>query len=205
MAKEFVFTVDDTAVLDALAGIKNGRARALTRAINRTLITVRAEAARAVAQDTGLKVTAVKKAMKIANATFSTLTGGVLVTGKRIPLIEFGAKGPRPSRGRRGSAVTASTGPGRSRQSYPGAFIATVKAGTRGEIHEGIFVRRLPSLRRSVGSRGFNLPIKQLFGPSLPKVAANAAVVAAVRAVADEALQKNLDHEVKFLLERKGA
>lgn len=204
MATELVFKINADDVLASLAGIKNGRERALTRAINRTLITVRAEASRAVAEDTGLKVSVVKKAMKIANATFGTLTGGVLVTGKRIPLIEFGATGPDPSRGARGTVVRASTGPGRS-QAYPGAFIARVMPSAGSKLHKGIFIRVGRSIRRSVGSRGFNLPIKQLFGPSLPKVAANAAVLAAVRATADDTLQKNLDHEVKFLLDRKGA
>lgn len=188
MANEFVFTVDAHEVTDALSGIKNGQARAINRAINKTLITARAEAARAVAADTGLRVSVVKDAMKIANSNFSTLTGGVLVTGKRIPLIEFHGTGPEPSRGR--GRVTYRMGAGGS-TTVKSAFIATMRSG-----HRGIFKRT--AKRR--------LPITELFGPSLPKVAANAAVVAAVKSVTEDALQKNLDHEVAFLIEqRKGA
>jgi len=186
--QDFVIDADPTAAIAALDGIKNGQQRAVTRAINRTLITWRAEAARLIRVDTGLKVGVIKDAMRINNANFSRLAGSVIVTGKRIPLIEFGATGPEPSRGR--GRVTYRVGPGR-RTTVPGAFIATMHSG-----HRGVFKRRSP--RR--------LPIVELRGPSLPKVAANAAIVKAFETVADAALQKNLAHEVEFLLEnRKGA
>lgn len=175
--------VDIAPVQQALAGIRNGAPRAAARAINRSITTLNAQASREIAKDVGLPVTQVKKSLRIIRARFESLVGSVEVTGRRIPIIAFAARQTR-----RGVTYR---GRGGGRKVIPGSFIATMRSG-----HEGVFRRR--SKRR--------LPIIELLGPSLPKVAANAAIVATIRRIADEAMRKNLLAEVKFLIEsRKGA
>jgi hypothetical protein len=176
-------TVDAQPVITALAGIRNGFARAGARAINRSITTVNAQASREIAKDIGLPVTQVKRSMRIIRARFESLVGSVEVTGRRIPIEAFAARQTR-----RGVTYR---GRGGGRKLIPGAFRAQMPSG-----HRGVFLRRGKA----------RLPIAEKFGPSLPKVASNAAITATMRRVAEEAMRKNLLAEVKFLISsRKGA
>ncbi len=107
---------------------------------------------RVVAKDMGLKVGAVRKRIKVIEPRGSNLIGMLRADPRRIPLIEFRAKGPEPSRGR-GSGVTARIG-GRSGR-IRSAFISTMPSGRR-----GVFKR--------TGKR--RLPIRELKGPSVGRV-----------------------------------
>jgi len=152
-----------------LESLVDGYARkfpsAVSRALNRAGTTTRAVMARAISKDLGLKVSTVREQLRIEKATPEHLVVRISVTGKRLPLIDFKARGPEPSRGR-GRGVTARLPGGAGR--YPQAFIARVGAGG----HRGVFIRAAQgaSQRRSRGAWSPNLPIKELHGPSLPKV-----------------------------------
>jgi hypothetical protein len=159
--------------------------RAEVRALNRTGVTMRAVGAREMKANIGnVKIAAVKDLLHVRNATMQRRTVSVEVTGARMPLIAFNAKGPEPSRGR-GRGVTASLKGGQGL--YPNAFIARMKSG-----HRGVF-KRLGRLR---------LPIVELFGPSMPQVFRTVSPV--VRAAGVTALWKNLGSELNFELRRLG-
>lgn len=155
---------------------------AAARALNKSLTTARAVMARNISSDVGLKVGVVKEQIRTEAATKDTLTARLTVSGARMPLIDFHARGPEPSRGR-GRGVTARLKGGKGR--YPHAFIATMRSG-----HRGVFQR----VRRS------RLPITELHGPSLPMVFQKH--IPAGLEAGHTALAKNLQSELNFELRR---
>lgn len=187
----FTIRVDTASVELALAGVKQGVPRATTRAINRTLTTVRAAAGREIAADIGVPVRQVTASIALMRARFDTLRGLLRVTGRRIPLIALGARGPEPSGGK-GQGVSYALGGERRR--IQEAFIATMRSG-----HRGVFKRKLPSLRKSAGALSKNLPIVELFGPSIPRVAAKESILSALKSVGARTLERNLQSEIRFL------
>ena len=124
---------------------------ALLRALKRGTKSAATHAGRVAAKDMGLKVRDARKRIKVKPPNGQTLTGEVHASLVRIPIIEFSAKGPRPSRGR-GRGVSYRIGGGR--RTNPNAFIATI--GRR----EGVFERRTRS----------RTPTRELFGPSVGRV-----------------------------------
>ena len=135
---------------------------ATTRAINKTLITVRNEAAPAVLKemgDFGLSNAALKREMKIKKASRRNQIGIIMVSGKRIPLIKFKAR--KIKMGVR-VKVKGST------HTLKHAFIQTMKSG-----HKGVYLRKDTKTRqrKRLGRTGpvyKELRIKELFGPSIP-------------------------------------
>jgi hypothetical protein len=171
------------------SAIPGATKRALTRALSSGSVAI----ARAVSRDMGLNVGVVKDELRTEVAdTEEGMVGRLSISGNRIPLIDFKARGPEPSKGR--GKVTASTGGGR--KTYPGAFITTV--GTGG--HRGVFQRAGASHRKSRGAWSANLPIIELKGPSLPHVFYKQREVAIARF--QEQFPKELQREVTFALKR---
>lgn len=163
---------------------------ACARALNRAATSTRAVMARGIAADVGLKVGATKDEIKIEKATGATLVARLSVSGIRLRLIDLAkVSGPEPSKGR-GAGVRARFPGGAGR--YPHAFLATVGTGR----HRGVFERK-PSLKgKSAGAWGKNLPIRELRGPSLPKVFEK--VTPEGLAAGEASLITNLRSELRF-------
>lgn len=175
-------TLDTTPWSTALEQLGKRGLVAIARGINRTGASERTAMARAVAADMGLKVGKARDAIQVEKASASTLEGRVVARGKRIPLIDFKARGRYPSLGK-GKGVTY-TMQGQ-KKTWQSAFIAIV-----GDGHKGVFFR--------VGRK--RLPIKQAYGPSIARVFANLLPVGA--AARTESLAKNVQHEIEFELSR---
>lgn len=161
---------------------------AISRALNRAAGSARTVMVREVARDMGLKSGTVRDQVQIDEARpsqgdISRLRARLSVSGKRIPLIDFGARGPEPSRGK-GRGVSAKLPGGKGR--YPNAFIATMRSG-----HRGVFAR----------STTKRLPIYELRGPSLPHVFTKYMPLGLARG--QEALVTNLAHELRFALQQQ--
>lgn len=193
-----VQTQDINAILVDFDQLPGRVTRATIRAMNRAIASGRAEMSTLIADDTGLRVTDVRKALTVSEASVERPQARLATTLKRIPLIKFGARGPRPSRGRgegvsyrlRGSAGRVAT-----------AFIATMRSG-----HEGVFVRSGGLTLKANQFKGYTrkrLPIRELFGPSLGHVFAKhrPAGMARIR----ESFDKNLAHELDFALKGSNA
>jgi hypothetical protein len=116
--------------------------RAAVMALNRVAVTVRAEASRTVAKASGMKVGEVKAKMPIAKADKASLTAVIFAKPWAPNLIRYAARETR-------AGVSAKAWG--QRKIYKGAFI-----GNKGRT---VFSR--------VGEN--RLPIKALFGPSVPK------------------------------------
>jgi hypothetical protein len=176
---------------------------AAARAINKSVVSARVIGARAISKDMGLKVGTVREQLIPTRATTARPEAELRVRGSRIPLIEFGARGPEPSRGR-GRGVTYRIG-GRRRRRLASAFITTVRGRTgiqAGGGHRGVFRRLGTSDKKSRGAWSKNLPIIELFGPSIVRVFSRRSIQAAIKARYGEAMITNLKHEVAFELQR---
>lgn len=173
----------DTTQFDAkLARLRRPQAP-IARALNRSIASGQTLVTRLIAQDTGLKVSDVRKYVTVTKATQANLVASIHASPKRLPLILFGAKGREPSLGKP-PGVRAKLAGGRG--TYPNAFITTVGL----DRHRGVFVRR-----------GFKrLPIVELRGPSIWQAYQKHEAAGSARAL--EQLEKNLAHEIEFELSR---
>lgn len=175
-------SLDTTPWMTALDQLGKRGAIAIARGINRTAASERTAMARAIAADMGVKVSTARDAIKVEKASASNLEGRVVARGKRIPLIDFKARGRYPSLGKGAGVSYTMQG---QRKTWRSAFIAIV-----GEGHKGVFFR--------VGRK--RLPIKQAYGPSIARVFANLLPVGEARRT--EVLAKNVQHEIEFELSR---
>jgi hypothetical protein len=168
---------------------------AIARAINKSAVSARVVGLRNMREESGLKVGQIREQVTLTRATAAKPKAELRVRdvrGRRIPMIEFRARGPEPSRGR-GPGVTFMFRGRRIRVRH--AFIATMRSG-----HRGVFVRVRPSRKKSPGAWSLNLPIRELPGPSL--VGAFVRSHPAIGRRFLEAMEANLKHEVEFVLQR---
>jgi len=177
-------TFNTSAVTSAIAQLKARARPAIARALNRSADSAKTAMVRVIATDMGLKVGAVREFVMVDRATPERLIATFRASAERVPLIDFGAKGPEPSRGK-GRGVTAKLKGGAGR--YPNAFIAPMRSG-----HRGVFQRK-----RGVARLG----IYELRGPSIWQSFRNNETAAIVRA--HEQLAKNLPHELAFALSKQ--
>lgn len=181
------------------AAIRKLKAKALpaiSRALNRSIASGRTAMVKAMAPDLGLPAAYVRERLVVQEATARTLTARLYASSKKIPLITFNARGPVPSRGK-GRGVTARMPGGQGR--YPNAFIATVRSPRNG-THLGVFERNTGANRRGAKPNRSQLPIHELFGPSLGYVFEKYRPMGLARA--EEQLVKNITHELRFALEQ---
>jgi hypothetical protein len=146
---------------------------AMVRSVNRGLTSARGVMARAMATDTGLKISVVREKVPLYPASLQQPVARLSSSLKKIPLYDFGAKWTRQG------GVTAKNPLGAGR--YPNAFIATMKSG-----HVGVF-QRVKKPR---------LPIYELMGPSLGHIF----IKYRDRGVAQfwDTFEKNFYHEFEF-------
>lgn len=174
--------------LKKLGATRIGATKAIQRALNKTAITARAQSARSI-RDAGydIKIGAIKETFTLRRATDADLRAVVKSTGSPIPLIKYGARQTA-----KGVSVSVKQG----RKVIAHAFIATMSSG-----HEGVFIRTDKS-RKKVSRKGktyySGLPIKELFGPSIPSAFANQVVQDQVIAAIKQRFPIVLRQELKF-------
>lgn len=165
--------------------------KALVRALNRGIKSGRTYMARALADDMGIKVSAGREAVVLQEASLSHPVARMAASKKRIPLIEFGAKGPMPSMGK-GKGVTYKLKGGAGR--LPHAFIAQMKSG-----HIGVFERHASKKMKARSNRP---AITEKRGPSAGRVFAkyrDGAIAATL-----ESFRKNFKSELRFATTGEG-
>jgi hypothetical protein len=181
--------LDIDGALKKLGATRVGATEAITRALNKTAITARAESARSIRDaGYGIKVGSVKGSISIRRATEQELKAVVTATGNPIPLIAYGARQTS-----KGVSVNVKNG----RKVIAHAFIATMASG-----HKGVFARTGKAHKKVTrGGKSYwsGLPIKELFGPSIPTAFANAAVQDAVKTAIEQRFPVVLRQELKFV------
>lgn len=168
------------AVIARYQALKQKLPNALARAINRTIGSVRTVMVREIAGDIGSSSKGVRDALSLREAVPERPEAILGAKLKRIPLIQFNATGPEPSRGR-GRGVSYKLG-SQGRNRIQTAFIATMPSG-----HRGVFVRKARA----------RLGIRELFGPSIGHVFGKHRDAGLARA--RQTLVPNLRHELDFI------
>jgi hypothetical protein len=157
--------------------------QATARALTRSMETGRTQAVRNLAAELGTTQAAIRKRLVLTRATKDTLEAALKFTGKRLRLTEMGARQTR-------AGVTYRARGGRGL--VKGAFLATLRSG-----HTGAFVRKTPTRSRAGRPRSSPaLPIRELFGASVPYVATKQQILESTLQAAVAAFTKNQEHEL---------
>lgn len=178
----FTLPINRSGSAQAFRKLRERARPAIVRALNRSIASAKTAMVREVSKDLGLKSSDVRDRIWTSEATTNRLQASLFASPKRIPLVDFKARGPEPSRGK-GRGVTAKLPGGAGR--YPHAFIATMKSG-----YPGVFQR--PGKGR--------LPIVELHGPSIARSFTKHVRIGIARGA--EQLVKNLRSEFRFAMSR---
>lgn len=168
--------------------------KAIASAINKMAAQVKTAASREIrGAGYNLKASTIKAGIRIKRASSGDLSASVIASGRPIPLIEFAAQDIYP----RGVSVKVFKG----RKVIKDAFIVRLKNG-----HRAVCVRKPEAKAKKVERNGkpawSGLPIRQLYGPSLPDAMVNKAVEQAIRAMVADKFPKILAHEHEWLRKR---
>jgi hypothetical protein len=180
-----VITFDVSQVLKNIGEIPRGPAkRAIIRGLNKTATNVRTSASSAIRKKRALSAKVVRDAMAIRKATAQRLTSSIVVTGRPVPLRDYKARQTK-----RGVTVLVTPGK-RTLVQHQGnkAFVIS-------KIGNHVFARE--------GKE--RLPVKKLYGPSLPSTFVQQEVRAAWTATAQEVMPKRLAEEMRFELLKMGS
>ena len=159
-----------------LRAIPRGWQTAASRAINKTATTLKSKIVKKIHEYMPIKQKDIRQQVKLKKATRGFLEAVIRIMGGRTPLIKFGAR-------ETAKGVTYKLQGKKHRLAH--AFIKTMPSG-----HTGVFERT--GLTR--------LPVKERFGPSV--LTAYLKHDMKIRVSAADLLQKNLDMQIRLLLER---
>jgi len=193
---------DRAAAVAALVGVRNGVANVGRRAANRTVVTVRAQASRAVAKILNLKVSAIKGTMTIRRANFKNPAASVTCWHAPTPIVLFGA---RPTN----AGIRVCVKKAEGWKFIPHAFFADMPVRVKGG---GISMQR-SSLgvfdRAKKGgfskARVHRLPIHEVFSSSVADVLGDEPVIKPIQIDALELFHKNFMRELDFEMSKIGA
>ena len=176
--------------MEFTAAAQDMRDKALASALNKVADQVKTAASREVrAAGYNLKAATIKAAIKVRRASPGNLKSVVVANGKPVPLLQYAAR-------QTGKGVTVNVLKGR--KLIAGAFIATMPSG-----HKGVYVRENGGKHVKVVRAGkpswHQLPIRELFGPSIPDGLANAAVQAALQQLITDKFPAILARESAWL------
>lgn len=173
---------------ELLRGIPDGVSKAITNAINRAVEGARADAVRKVRERYYIKARDVRDAIRIEKATYKNQSAIIHAKGSPVALSKFRITPSKPPAKRRKKPITARVVRGMGSQ-IPGAFVARMRTG-----HIGVF-------KRAGKAR---LPIRQLYGPSIPQMLGHESVTRYVEERAIVRLEERLEHEIDRLLRGVG-
>jgi Prophage minor tail protein Z (GPZ) len=171
--------------------------QAVARAINKTAVSARAQAAREI-RNVGyrIKIAQIKKQLIIRRATRAELQAVIRASGRPIPLINYNAR-----QNKQGVSVAVLRGG----TTIKHAFIATMPSGHRGVFLRKDYARTMSrhekhGITHGAGQRGkHGLPIFELFGPSIPAAFANETVQTALKQVIRQRFEVVLAQEIRFV------
>lgn len=185
-----------------LRDIPKAMPKVMSRGINRTTTSTRAEITKKIAAEVTLKQKTIKKSIRVEKATYTRwqamidlgLSAKGIAAGRglgrkegRIPLISFKAS-QRKKGTRKLTYQVSKTGGKQTFTEKPLPFITTMST------FKGVFAR--------VGKERF--PVEHFYGPAIGGVFEGAAGIAAeVQASSGQKLEKNIDAEIAFILSRR--
>lgn len=185
-----------------LAGIENADEKVLRPALVRGLTAGKAAFNKQIRQTYIVKASVVSDYSKVdyknISVTGDKVIGSIKYSGGVIPLYQFKVAPKNPTYGKK--AIKASTMRENAQVVFENAFIAQM-----GNGHVGVFERK-GTWRRNTRKteKGENTKnnekIKELFGPSVPRMAENAVVLRTVEERVNEVINQRIEHEIERLL-----
>jgi hypothetical protein len=185
-----------------LRDIPKAMPKVMSRGINRTTKSSRAEIVKKIAAEVTLKQKTIKKSIRVEQATYTRWQARIglgqpaqgIAAGKhlgrkegRIPLISFKARQRKKGR-RKLTYQVSKTGGRQTFTEKPLPFITTMNT------FKGVF--------RRVGKERW--PVEHFYGPSIGGVFEGAAGIAAeVQESTGWKLEKNIDQQIAFILSRR--
>lgn len=163
----------------------------VVRSLNRAIYGVRTDGVAQVREQYNISASDARRSFYIRKANFTSLEATARSSGRRVNLMAFGARPKLPTR-RRVPPVGVSAEVIRGRRKvYPGTFVG------RGQRSGKVMVFRREGRER--------LPVESVTRLAVPQMLGSVRINEAVQAGAVVRFEKNLDHEIDFLLRRMGA
>ena len=172
----------------------------LSRAINRTVASIKTEMKRDAAKRYSIAQKDVAATLNERKASSKELYGYVKSTGAVIPLskfrvtpqrtVSYDSGEPNPSHY---SAAVLKRGALKALKHSPKAFVAVMPNG-----HGGVYERTGKKSRVNPQKE----VIAQRFGPSVPHMIKNKVVIDSIQNKAESTLQKRIDAEINYILSR---
>ena len=172
--------------------MKKNAPTVVSRAINRAIQNVKKNMGKETSERYFITSGEVKKTVNVTKATKSRLQAAAISQGAGIALSKIKVNPKTPVRYREASSSPKEYRAGGKKAAQPPdgnpkSFAAVMKSG-----HVGV------SSRTSAKC----LPIKQLYGPSVPQMVKNEDIMDKINRDANETLQKRIDAEINNLLRR---
>lgn len=166
-------------VKDQLRDFPRALPRVMKTGINKTARKGRTRVVRKLAENIKIKQAQIRKRVIPTWATLHKWQAILAISGRRIPLMHFGARQTK-------KGVTYMINKKTGRKLLPGAFIAEMPSG-----HKGVFKRKGKA----------RLPIAEEYGPDLGEVFEGAAAVAGtIMQETQQDLARNIDIQTAWLL-----
>lgn len=200
---------DQLAQVEALlSGIKGGISTALMRALNKTVTGCVTDTAKAVYSEVNLTQSRIKKDIGSKKATKLILSASVYSKGKKIELIEFGARQVK-----QGVSFQVKRSGGRSTMHY--GFIGTGESTGKKHVmrREGAMVGKGKPIGVPRAGYLWTFPgrwadryradTRIKYGPSVPDIMGKSEIFKDIEAKATARLTANIDHEAEYLILQK--
>lgn len=194
---------------DILAGIENAEVRVLKPALSRGLSAGKTEYNRQIKAVYNIEPNKLAARYgKIGYQNVSTdgdrIVGSIIFSGGVIPLYKFEVSPTEAEYGKGRKKVKATVMRGGGGETFTNAFIAEMPSN-----HIGVFERKGAWRRKTRSTEdnrntGNNEKIKELFGPSLSRMAENAVVIPNVEERVNEVINKRIFHEIDRILQSGG-
>lgn len=165
---------------DILRDIEGGYETAVMRALNRSVQRANTRVVQAVKSDYTAKQKYISRTMRTNLATTKHLEAMIFIHGERLPMRAFTFKPKTDTTGNKRKPVK----------------VSVLKKGGMKTLGQSFVWNGLVLRRRGKSS----FPVDTVYGPSVPSMAGNVAVTAEIENSLREAFQKNLDHEIDWIL-----
>ena len=170
-------------VQERLGSFSKKAPNVLASSINRTVTNISSNVTKEVRKDYNVKAGEIKATLSKTKASRSSLSGIVKSRGELIPLDRFKVS-PRSVQPKRKKPIKIAVKKGSMKDAI-GAFVAEIN-GTK------VFKRETKK----------RLPIKRLFGPSIPQMIGNQTRIENINREGYEMFNRRLDHEINRILSR---
>ncbi|MEI2466652.1 phage tail protein [Niallia taxi] len=172
-----------TQVQSRLGALSNKAPNALTNALNRTLTNVASNVSKEIRKEYNIKASDVKQTITKTKASRSRMTAIVTSKGTPIPLDRFKIS-PKTVQPKRKKPIKVGVKKGGLKEVL-GAFVSDLN---------GIKVFQREGKKR--------LPVKRLYGPSIPQMLGNQEVVNKINQEGAMMFNTRINHEITRILDR---